>query len=296
MGRTHFCCLHPPEGVAMPGRRFVGFDVASDSDVSPCWRWLPLLTYVLLMLLSMAASRAVGTTVGHFHGQCPLYAVPRVSAFDGVNVTLNERASDPGRSSWGDAHVCDMAEFFPIFVIIFSASWFFFFCMCGKGGKGSAEGFGMNSPWRIVCPGLVFNLVLTLAALVCGVWTSGGVHVFCQSLEQSGFGLSCAKLNGLRFPEYPEVSQLQLWFTIAEVCSWLVFCGLLFVTLLLALRCCWRPDLTPRYEPCRVEAGGRRPSSDSFVTADSTPRHGPGGDGAHIAEAVTPLIHHSADQ
>ena len=87
-----------------------------------------------------------------------------------------------------------------------------------------------------------------------------------------------------------------------------MFCGLLFVTLLLVLRCVCRPDLTPVYETLTSggEDGGRRPSTDTFVTAASTPRRpaGPGGDGPGAAgdagdgpviETVSPVVHRSAD-
>ena len=124
----------------MPERQFVGFEVASSEEVSPCWRVLPLLAYLTVILASLAGSVAVGTTVSRFHDQCPLYGRPSVAKFDGQNVSLNERTADEQRTSWGEAHVCGMAEFMPIFAVIFSAAFFFFLCMCGKGGKGSAEG------------------------------------------------------------------------------------------------------------------------------------------------------------
>ena len=124
----------------MPEGQFAGFEVAPSEDVSPCWRVLPLLAYLLIILASLTGSVAIGTTASRFHDQCPLYARPSVALFDGQNVTLNERSSDEHRTSWGETHVCSVAEFMPIFAVIFSAAFFFFFCMCGKGGKGSAEG------------------------------------------------------------------------------------------------------------------------------------------------------------
>ena len=48
----------------------------------------------------------------------------------------------------------------------------------------------MDSPWRIVCPGLVFNLGIAIAALVCAVWTTGGVLQFCAGLEESHTNIS----------------------------------------------------------------------------------------------------------
>lgn len=288
----------------MPEQQFVGFEVAPSDTVSPCWRVLPLLAYLLVIPASLAGSVAVGTTVARFHDQCPLYARPSVATFDGQNVTLNERASDTLRSSWGSTYVCSLAEFMPIFAVIFSAAFFFFFCMCGKGGKGSAEGFGMDSPWRIVCPGLVFNLGMTIATLVCAIWTSGGVYQFCLGLE-SHANISCLNLNNYNFVDYPKISSLRSWFVLAQVCVWLMFSGLLFVTLLLALRCVCRPDLRALYETLPTDTvDERRPSTDTFVTAASTPRRpdgpGPGGDGATpagppVTEAVSPLIHHSSD-
>ncbi|KAF0298520.1 hypothetical protein FJT64_025093 [Amphibalanus amphitrite] len=160
----------------------------------------------------------------------------------------------------------------------------------------------MDSPWRIVCPGLVFNLGITIATLVCAVWTSGGVYQFCEELEQSHTNISCAELNNYRFIGYPKVSNLRSWLVLAQVCSWLMFCGLLFVTLLLILRCLCRPDLVPVYETLADEAAGgdgRRHSTDTYFTASSTPRRpdappGPGGDGPTI-ETVSPLVHRSAE-
>ena len=92
-----------------------------------------------------------------------------------------------------------------------------------------------------------------------------------------------------------------------QVCSWVMFCGLLAVTVLLLVRCLCRPDLVSIYEtvpdetlPDETEAGGdgRRPSTDTFFTAASTPRRpdvpGPGGDGATL-HTVSPLVHRSAE-
>lgn len=121
-------------------RKFVGFEVSATEEVSACWRCLPLACYLLVAVASIGCAVAMGTVVLHLKDQCPLYAKPAVTAYDGFNITLNEQSSSEERTHWGDMHVCYLAQFLPIFTVIFSAAWFFFFCMCGKGGRGSAEG------------------------------------------------------------------------------------------------------------------------------------------------------------
>lgn len=64
------------------------------------------------------------------------------------------------------------------------------FVICGKGGKTEASSF-LPQPWRIVSPGLVFFIVMTVLSIVNLVIVEGGMNGTCNSIERSLPDVGC---------------------------------------------------------------------------------------------------------
>lgn len=64
------------------------------------------------------------------------------------------------------------------------------FVICGKGGKTEASSF-LPQPWRIVSPGLVFFIVMTVLSIVNLVIVEGGMNGMCNSIERSLPDVGC---------------------------------------------------------------------------------------------------------
>lgn len=64
------------------------------------------------------------------------------------------------------------------------------FAICGRGGKADPNAF-LPQPWRIVTPALIFNIVMTILAIVTTSIIEGGLSEFCRSLTESLPDISC---------------------------------------------------------------------------------------------------------
>ncbi|KAM3962520.1 uncharacterized protein ACR2FA_003426 [Aphomia sociella] len=99
---------------------------------------------------------------------------------------------DTSRSLFGGDINCEFAEYMPIMSTISAAVWLTMFTMCPGGGRVRT---GLQQPWRILTPALLFSLVLVGLTGHSFTSTNGGLHAFCAAFHNVTNSTACSPVN-----------------------------------------------------------------------------------------------------
>ncbi|CAH0594129.1 unnamed protein product [Chrysodeixis includens] len=122
------------------------------------------------------------------------------TATDG-NVTMtifgnktHRLALDTSRTLFEANSDCQFAEYMPLLSTVFSAVWLTMFTMCPRGGRARA---GLQQPWRILAPALLFALVMVGLTGHSFTLTNGGLHAFCAAFSDVTNSTTCSSVDPL---------------------------------------------------------------------------------------------------
>ncbi|KAJ8724037.1 hypothetical protein PYW07_008017 [Mythimna separata] len=94
---------------------------------------------------------------------------------------------------------CDFAEYMPIVSTIFAGVWITLFTMCPRGGHTRT---GLQQPWRILPPALVFALVMVGVTGHSFTLTNGGLHAFCAAFYNVTNSTTCSSVDPFLEPSW----------------------------------------------------------------------------------------------
>ncbi|XP_047537229.1 uncharacterized protein LOC125071170 [Vanessa atalanta] len=113
-----------------------------------------------------------------------------------VNIlTVNEThrlVLDTSRTLFGWDNDCQYAEYMPIMSMIFAAAWATFFTMCPGGGYSRS---GLQQPWRILAPALLFALIMVGLTGHSFTSTNRGLYAFCSAFYNITNATTCSSVN-----------------------------------------------------------------------------------------------------
>ncbi|XP_050354194.1 uncharacterized protein LOC126775989 [Nymphalis io] len=113
-----------------------------------------------------------------------------------VNIlTVNEThrlVLDTSRTLFGWDNDCQFAEYMPIMSMIFAAAWATFFTMCPGGGYSRS---GLQQPWRILTPALLFALIMVGLTGHSFTSTNRGLYAFCSAFYNITNATTCSSVN-----------------------------------------------------------------------------------------------------
>ncbi|XP_014372227.2 uncharacterized protein LOC106721705 [Papilio machaon] len=99
---------------------------------------------------------------------------------------------DTSRTLFARDNDCQFVEYMPILSTIFAAVWITFFTMCPGGGHSRS---GLQRPWRIVAPALIFSLVLVGLTGHSFIQTNSGIQDFCAAFYNFTNTTTCSGAN-----------------------------------------------------------------------------------------------------
>ncbi|CAH2045667.1 unnamed protein product, partial [Iphiclides podalirius] len=99
---------------------------------------------------------------------------------------------DTSRSLFARDNDCQFAEYMPVMSTIFAAVWITFFTMCPGGGHSRS---GLQRPWRILVPALLFSLILVGLTGHSFIQTNGGIQDFCAAFFNITNTTTCSSAN-----------------------------------------------------------------------------------------------------
>lgn len=99
---------------------------------------------------------------------------------------------DTSRSLFGTNNDCQYAEYMPIMSMIFAAAWATFFTMCPGGGYSRS---GLQQPWRILTPALLFALLMVALTGYSFTSTNRGLYAFCSEFYNITNSTTCSAVN-----------------------------------------------------------------------------------------------------
>ncbi|XP_068619074.1 uncharacterized protein [Battus philenor] len=99
---------------------------------------------------------------------------------------------DTSRTLFARDTTCQFVEYTSIMSTVFAIVWITFFTMCPGGGHSRS---GLQRPWRIVAPALVFSLILVGITGHSFVKTNGGIQDFCAAFYNVTNTTTCSGAN-----------------------------------------------------------------------------------------------------
>ncbi|CAH0728281.1 unnamed protein product, partial [Brenthis ino] len=99
---------------------------------------------------------------------------------------------DTSRTLFGWDNDCQFTEYMPIMSTILAAAWATFFTMCPGGGYSRS---GLQEPWRILTPALIFALVMVGLTGYSFTSTSKGLYGFCSAFYNVTNATTCSAVN-----------------------------------------------------------------------------------------------------
>ncbi|KPI92418.1 hypothetical protein RR46_13639 [Papilio xuthus] len=99
---------------------------------------------------------------------------------------------DTSRTLFARDNDCQFVEYMPIMSTVFAAVWITFFTMCPGGGHSRS---GLQRPWRIVAPALIFSLVLVGLTGHSFIQTNSGIQDFCAAFYNVTNTTTCSGAN-----------------------------------------------------------------------------------------------------
>ncbi|XP_023935930.1 uncharacterized protein LOC112044343 [Bicyclus anynana] len=150
---------------------------------------------------------------------------------------------DTSRTIFGWDSDCQYAEYMPIMSMIFAAVWATFFTMCPGGGYSRS---GLQQPWRILTPALLFALVAVGLTGHSFTRTNSGLHLFCAAFHNLTNTTTCSSVG-----PYLERSVNVSWSfggraAAARAASAGAWASWACAAALLLARCLAAPDFQPR--------------------------------------------------
>ncbi|KAJ1528360.1 hypothetical protein ONE63_006779 [Megalurothrips usitatus] len=158
------------------------FRLVENQNISKSWLYTQTFFYFCAALAGFACAYTLRTFRNIFSDSCL------------INIEIARNSKNGGsevQAVYGPTTQCDYCEFVPVMASIAALVFAMFFIMGGRGGKGS-PGF-LPSPWRIVVPALVFNVVALGFVISSTTILHNGLQRFCdqllgKQLEMSGTG------------------------------------------------------------------------------------------------------------
>ncbi|XP_045776649.1 uncharacterized protein LOC123875043 [Maniola jurtina] len=99
---------------------------------------------------------------------------------------------DTSRTLFGWDSDCQYAEYMPIMSMILAAAWATFFVMCPGGGYSRS---GLQQPWRILTPALLFALVMVGLTGHSFTTTNRGLFAFCSAFYNTTNATTCSSVG-----------------------------------------------------------------------------------------------------
>ncbi|XP_004921838.1 uncharacterized protein LOC101745117 [Bombyx mori] len=146
---------------------------------------------------------------------------------------------DTSRSLFGKDNDCQYAEYMPVLSTVFAITWIVMFTICPGGGYART---GLQQPWRILMPALLFSLVMAGLTGYSFTMTNKGLHAFCEAFFDITNSTNCSSVN-----EHIERSWEATWSfsgraATTRAASAAVWASWACATALLFARCLAAPD------------------------------------------------------
>ncbi|CAL8121748.1 unnamed protein product [Orchesella dallaii] len=214
----------------------------AESDISPYWKILTLLSYLMTAIGGITTSISIGSLLAAFHNNCVLYGRLTMRGLDEVAASGNRTLYEENiaNESYGLLADCTYCEYCSAASTVVGTALGCMFFQCGRGG---VTGKSLTKSWIIVPPALVLNLVFFILSIVTFAKTIGGLSFFCNNLrsetytgEQSNI-TTCLEILSFHFPDDVYNTNLYLDYILAQVGASLTFLGWLISLFILILRC-----------------------------------------------------------
>ncbi|XP_026280415.1 uncharacterized protein LOC113207888 [Frankliniella occidentalis] len=158
------------------------FRLVENQHISRSWLYTQTFFYMCAALAGFACAYTLRTFRNIFSDSCLI----------NIEFSSNIKSREV-QAVYGPSTKCDYCEFVPVVASIAALVLAMFFIMSGRGGKGS-PGF-LPSPWRIVIPALVFNLIALGFVISATTSLHNGLQKFCdqllgKQLEMGGTGVN----------------------------------------------------------------------------------------------------------
>ncbi|XP_063831415.1 uncharacterized protein LOC135080653 [Ostrinia nubilalis] len=120
------------------------------------------------------------------------------TTMDAMNVTVvtgnvtHQLVLDLTRSLFAFDSDCQFAEYMPVMSTICALVWVTLFTMCPGGGHARS---GLQQPWRILTPALLFALVMVGLTGHSFTRTNGGLHAFCGAFANLTNSTTCSSVD-----------------------------------------------------------------------------------------------------
>lgn len=101
-------------------------------------------------------------------------------------------ALDTTRTLFESNGDCQFAEYMPLMSMIFASVWITMFTMCPRGGRART---GLQQPWRILTPALLFALVMVGVTGHSFALTNQGMHAFCAAFYEVTNTTTCSSVD-----------------------------------------------------------------------------------------------------
>ncbi|XP_026314968.1 uncharacterized protein LOC113226532 isoform X1 [Hyposmocoma kahamanoa] len=108
--------------------------------------------------------------------------------------TTHRRVLDTTRTLFAKDSECQFAEYMPLLATVFAFVWATLFIVCPGGGRSRS---GLQQPWRILVPALVFSVVMVGLTGHSFVKTNGGLQAFCTAFYNNTNATTCSSVDQL---------------------------------------------------------------------------------------------------
>lgn len=152
-------------------------------------------------------------------------------------------ALDTSRTLFDTSNDCDFAEYMPIMSTIFAGVWITLFTMCPRGGHART---GLQQPWRILPPALVFALVMVGVTGHSFTLTNGGLHAFCAAFYNVTNSTTCSSVDAFLEPSWNATWGFGGRVATTRACCAGVLASWACAAALLLARCLMAPDFVLR--------------------------------------------------
>ncbi|CAK1583472.1 unnamed protein product [Parnassius mnemosyne] len=115
-----------------------------------------------------------------------------VMMLTGLGNETHRLVLDTSRTLFARDMDCQFTEYMPIMSTVFAALWITFFTMCPGGGHSRT---GLQQPWRIVIPALLFSLILVGVTGHNFTQTNRGIQDFCAAFFNITNTTTCSAAN-----------------------------------------------------------------------------------------------------
>ncbi|XP_038206555.1 uncharacterized protein LOC119828469 [Zerene cesonia] len=99
---------------------------------------------------------------------------------------------DTSRTLFGHDSDCQYSEYIPVVSVIFAAAWATLFTMCPGGGHSRS---GLQQPWRILAPALIFAIVMVGLTGHSFARTNMGIQDFCAAFYNVTNATTCSSVD-----------------------------------------------------------------------------------------------------